>query len=140
MGVGIGPAGLGSRFDSTTFSVIVIPALGGPERRVGTFANHSISAGLSVAGLCWTVDSNALVVSAAESQGRSNGLFLVPLDGGTSKSLTRPSPDESDDTRPQMSGDGRRLIFLRTNGETGKVMLLSLSPSLEPQGSPSQSL
>ena len=64
------------------YSVMVIPALGGPERRIGTFSYTPTNAGLNVPSLCWTRDSKALIVAASDSPGRPVGLELVPIDGG----------------------------------------------------------
>jgi eukaryotic-like serine/threonine-protein kinase len=125
---------MGDKYDH--FSVIVIPALGGPERRVGTFPNNFIEASLPVESLGWTPDSKALVVSAAESPGKPNRLVLVPLEGGEPRPLTQPAPDSFGDARPAISGDGRTLAFLRVRGGVSAAFLLPLSPALEPQGDP----
>ena len=128
---------LGDKNES--FEVRVIPALGGPERRVGRFANNWNQGSLPLMSLCWTQDSKALVVSAAESTARQNRLLLVPLEGGDPKVLTHPAAAEGlGDGRPATSGDGRQLAFLRTSSGTSKLLLQLLSAAMEPQGEPRQ--
>ncbi|MGA2149918.1 MAG: protein kinase [Bryobacteraceae bacterium] len=124
------------RFDR--FSVIVIPALGGPERRIGTFPNNPTEAGMPLESLCWTRDSRALVVSAEEAADRPNRLVLVPLEGGPLRAITHPGPGLLGDGRPAISGDGRQLAFLRTSAAFSELFLLSLSAAMEPEGEPRQ--
>jgi Tol biopolymer transport system component len=120
---------LSERYDR--FSVMVIPALGGSERRIDDFANNVVEAGLPVESLCWTRDSKSLVVSAAPSAGQPNRLLLVPLDGGPPKVLTHPEAGTFGDARPAVSWDGRRLAFLRTSPGLARLFMLS---SLDPAG------
>ena len=119
------------------FAVIVLPALGGPERRVGTFDNNALEATLPLQSLCWTRDSKSLVISAAEAPGRSNRLMLVPLEGGEPKSLTHPSPKSIGDGLPAISGDGRQLLFVRSD-TAWRLFVLSLSEAMDPKGEPVQ--
>jgi serine/threonine protein kinase len=121
-----------------SFSMIVIPALGGPERRVRVFANNPATAGLPVQSFCWTNDSKALVVSAAASAGQSNRLVWVPLEGGEPKPLTRPAPGSFGDMRPAISEDGRHLTFLRTASSYARLFIVSFSSEMEPLGEPRQ--
>ena len=118
-----------------SFSVIVIPALGGPERRLGTFHNNAIEASLPLESLCWTRDSKALVVSAAESTNRPNRLVVVPLGGGAPKTLTHPGQELFGDGLPAISSDGRHLLFLREATFSG-LFVLSLSAAMDPEGDP----
>ena len=118
-----------------SFSVLVIPALGGPERRLGTFHNNAIAASLPLESLCWTHDSKAVVISGAESTGRPNRLVLVPLEGGEPKALTHPGPELFGDGMPALSSDDRQLLFLREANFSG-LFVLSLSAAMEPQGDP----
>ena len=118
-----------------SFSVILIPALGGQERRLGTFHNNANGASLALESLCWTRDSKALVVSAAESPGRPNRLVLVPLESGEPKVLTHPGPESFGDGLPAMAGDGRQLLFLRETNFS-ELFVLPLSAMMEAEGDP----
>jgi len=117
------------------FSVIIIPALGGPERRLGTFHNNAIGASQPLESLCWSSDSKALVVSAAESANRPNRLVLIPLEGGETKALTHPGPELYGDGLPAISSDGRQLLFIR-RANFSELFVLSLTPAMEPEGGP----
>jgi len=118
-----------------SFSVIVIPALGGQERSIGTFHNNARESSLPLESLCWTRDSQALIVSAAESTGQPNRLLLVPLEGGEPRALTHPGPESLGDGRPALSSDGRQLLFLRV-ANSSRLFVLSLSAAMEPEGDP----
>jgi serine/threonine protein kinase len=118
-----------------SFSVIVVPALGGPERRIGTFHNNAREAFVPLESVCWTRDSQALIVSASESAGQPNRLVRVPLEGGEPKALTHPGPELVGDGRPALSSDGRELLFLRV-GNSSSLFVLPLSAAMEPKGEP----
>ena len=121
--------------DLATYSVMLIPALGGPERRVASFPNNPYQAGIPRESLCWTRDSKALIVSASES-GRPNRLVLVPLDGGPQRVLTQPPADVLGDIRPAMSNDSHTLAFVRTKAGSGTPYLLKLSESYTAESEP----
>jgi serine/threonine protein kinase len=120
------------------FSVIVVPALGGPERRVGTYASAPPGSGFDLPSLCWTPDSKALVVSSQSAPGQPNSLVLVSPETGETRTLTHPPPEIVGDTRPAISPDGRTLAFVRTNGSLYALWLLPLAEGFRPQGEPKQ--
>jgi serine/threonine protein kinase len=123
------------------FSIVLVPALGGPERRVGTYTslgNSNGGSGMSLPSFCWTPDSKALIVSTNSSPGQANSLVLVSLETGETRMLTRPPSQIRGDTRPAVSPDGRSLAFVRINGTSLNLWLLSLGKGFEPQGEPKQ--
>lgn len=123
--------------DYAHFSLMLIPALGGPERRLGTFFNTMNGATRPTQSLCWTPDSKALVISAAESAGIPNRLVVVPLDGSSPRVLTHAEgPEFTDDSWPAISSDGRTLAFTRSLGAVIEIMTVPVSPSMELQGEP----
>lgn len=125
---------MSEKFDH--FSVMVMPALGGSERRVGSFENQLIN---QLKLLCWTPDSKAVVVSASEGAGKPNRLVLVPLDGREPRGLTHPDANVSGDGSPAISSDGRNLAFARLKGEGWSVAFVgSLSPQMELREEPRQ--
>jgi Tol biopolymer transport system component len=90
--------------------VVVIPALGGPERR--------LTSTLCVAcGLSWSPDGKVLAVPDKGSPNEPDGLFLVSAETATKSRLTS-SPAQATwmrgDSRPAFSPDGRSLAFLRS--------------------------
>src|SRR5277367_5331610 len=120
------------------FSVIMVPALGGPERKIGTYGSRFAGAGIPLRSLCWTPDSKAVVVSASPSPGQPNSLLLVSLETGETRALTRSPPQISVDTRPAMSPDGRTLAFIRTNGRYFDLWVTPLADGYQPRGQPKQ--
>jgi eukaryotic-like serine/threonine-protein kinase len=120
------------------YSVFVVPALGGPERRVGTYASILSGAGYPLPSLCWTPDSKALIMSANEAPGQPNSLVLVSLESGATRALTHPALPMRGDMRPAVSPDGRSLAFVRTNGTIYDPWLLPMAEGFLPQGEPKQ--
>lgn len=120
------------------FSVIVVPALGGPERRMGAYTSVGSGSGYSLPSLCWTPDSKALIVSENLAPGQPNSLVLVSLETGETRTLTHPPPEVRGDMWPAISPDGRSLAFVRTNATFYHAWLLPLGEGLQPQGEPKQ--
>jgi Tol biopolymer transport system component/tRNA A-37 threonylcarbamoyl transferase component Bud32 len=120
------------------FSVIVVPALGGPERRVGIYTSGGSGSSISLPSFCWTPDSKALIVSTNMAPGQPNSLLLVPLETGEPRALTHPPPGLRGDTRPAVSPDGSGLAFVRTNGTLRDLWILSFAEGFQPRGEPKQ--
>ena len=105
-----------------------MPALGGPERKVGSYASRNAGGALPLSTICWTADSKALIVSASPAPGQPNRLVLVSLETGETRALTHPPPQIEGDTRPAVSPDGRYYDLWR----------LPLADGFRPQGEPKQ--
>ena len=121
--------------DYSRFAVMLIPALGGPERRIASFSNDTSDV-VAKQSLCWTPDSRSLIVSAALSPGVENQLLLVPIDGGEPKPLMQPAKDSLGDSAPSVSPDGRTLAFVRSQGGVSQAVLAPLSSAMTIQGAP----
>jgi len=118
------------RFPSNGQSaVFVIPALGGPERKLGDL---NARGSIRFTWLAWTKDSRWLVVSDAGLMQDPGGLFLLSIETGERRRLTSvPSSD------PAVSPDGRQLAFVRFSGQNvGDVHLVDLSEDLGLVGEP----
>ncbi|HTB11541.1 MAG TPA: protein kinase [Bryobacteraceae bacterium] len=126
------------RSSEEKFSVIVVPALGGPERKIGSYASRNAGGALPLSTICWTADSKALIVSASPAPGQPNQLVLVSLETGETRALTHPPPQIEGDTRPAISPDGRALVFVRTNGSFYDLWRQALGDGFQPQGEPKQ--
>ncbi len=114
-----------------TFEVIVIPALGGAERKLaevrGTFPDPLYP----VALLAWSPDGSWLAVAGA-SQPPGRGIGLLSFQSGDWRQLTTES-----DFAPSFSPDGRSLAFVRSLGlGISDIYTLSLSAQLTAQGQP----
>lgn len=104
--------------------LLVMPALGGPERRLGVFTTSQSPA--------WSPDGNWIAVSVCEKdQGCAIG--LVPFEGGEVRKLTKPG--SARDTVPRFSPDGRTLTFARLyNVRVESVWTLPLTADCQSAG------
>lgn len=84
--------------------LVVIPALGGPERRI-----DGAAAGIRPA---WSPDGKWLYFSANVSP-QTRALFVQPSTGGERHLLIDPPAGGSGDVDPSLSPDGRYLVFVR---------------------------
>ncbi len=111
--------------------VVVIPALGGPERTVAEAAVLNL-------GLAWSPDGRSLLVARAEAQGTPAGIFAVSVGAGTMKRLTRPPAGAwAGDISPALSPDGRTLAFARSlTRSNSEIYVVPLSESLDVEGEP----
>jgi len=118
--------------------VLLIPALGGPERRIA----ESRLAGIPPPYLAWSPDGNFLVISHKDSPDEPGALFVVAIDSGEKRRLTSPPvpliSDASGDTNPAFSPDGRTLAFIRMVDLHPELYLLPISEALQPVGEAKQ--
>jgi len=114
-------------------AVLLVPPLGGPDRKIAEF--YSQARIRTLASLCWTSDSNSLIVSAAQGPSDANRLLLVSVDTGDIKTLTSPPPQDADLT-PAVSPDGKTLAFSRFDGSVRHLLTVSLDTDHQPRGQP----
>jgi Tol biopolymer transport system component len=118
-----------------SFSVLLIPALGGPEQKL---ADVSISADprswLRGPYLSWLPDSQFLVISDTPRQGPV-ALFLLSILTGERKQLTFPSAAVVGDACPAVSPDGKALAFCRSTAPgVVEVYVVALGRDLAAHG------
>jgi Tol biopolymer transport system component len=94
-------------------AILIMPALGGPERKVFTSNNIIFSVN-------WSPDGKWLALS-------DRRIALVSVETGEKRQLTNPS-GSSFDMRPAFSPDGRRLAFVRDNA---RVYLTTIPDGVE---------
>jgi Tol biopolymer transport system component/DNA-binding winged helix-turn-helix (wHTH) protein len=82
----------------------VIPAIGGPSRRIAAATGQGIS---------WSPDSRAVAVSDRVKAEGPIAIFLVTVESGERRQLTFPPSDGQDDQWPAFSPDGRSVAFTR---------------------------
>ena len=111
--------------------VMVVPALGGPERKL---AELPIWNGICGEGLAWSANNKWLVVSALS--GQQSVLFRVSVDSGEAIPLTHPG-EALQDSFPKISPDGSTLLFNRhLIYEMGDLYSVALDADAVPSGTP----
>jgi len=123
------------RLDGERNELLLIPALGGPERKLADTLIVDYDQSLAPS-LAWSPDGRWLAVSHREREDFAEGLFLVSALTGEKRRLTRPPLNCRIDFEPAFSPDGRALVFSRLSGgsTTVAVYLLSLSGDFESAG------
>ncbi len=99
------------KFKQSSGSIIVASRDGG-DRRVIAPASP-FRHGLPQRHLDWSPDGRTLVVDDADSDREAFGIFLVSLETGSRKRLTRPDDRIIGDLDPRFSPDGRTISFVR---------------------------
>jgi len=84
--------------------IYVMPAMGGPERRVATVT--------SFGGFSWSPDGEWLAISDGE-RFVANAIYLVSVKTSERKQLTKPPAGYKGDYSPEFSRDGRSVAFSR---------------------------
>jgi serine/threonine protein kinase len=115
-------------------AVMVIPAIGGLERKIAEIFSESRPT--------WSPDGNWLAISEKDSETEPFALSLLSVDTGEKRRLTSPPKQSYGDFDPAFSPDGRSLAFSRginadTNG-LSDLYLLAFSDGWKPAGEPRQ--
>ena len=95
--------------------VLLIPSLGGPERKIAdTVADNSTFIfSWAPPYLSWSPDSKYLVTTDRASPGEPHSLFILSVATGEKRRLTTPPATALADGNPAISPDGRTLAFVR---------------------------
>jgi Tol biopolymer transport system component len=113
------------RPDGSDTDILVAPALGGPERRIGHYSGPASS-------ISWSPDGKWMAAAVSDKAGTAS-LQLIALETGELHRLTQ-APDGARDLYPRFSPDGRAVAFLR---RTGPFNILPFWIPLRPGGMPS---
>jgi len=124
------------RFSQDTgATLILVPPLGGPERKVAQLYFHDPRGPLTNQ-LSWSPDSKFLIVSSAPTPDGFNRLVAISLESGAIRPLTNPPP-RVDDVEPAVSPDGHALAFSRVPGlNISQLLIMPVSENFEPRGEP----
>jgi len=109
--------------DADTIAVMLVPPLGGPERRLRQLFSQTRFLNV-ISGLCWSADSKSLFVSGSITRGAANGIYRLAIDGGEMVPILTPAVSESL-TRPALSADGKSLVVIDQNSALASVVTLS---------------
>jgi len=96
--------------------VYVVPALGGPERKLTRVDGYVVTVGKPVR-LAWSPDGEWLAVADRTSTGEPFNISLISVTTDDKRKLTTPPADSFGDWSPAFSPDGKTLAFIR--GKTG---------------------
>jgi eukaryotic-like serine/threonine-protein kinase len=107
-------------------AVVLVPALGGPERTLHSFA---ASGGRSLAPfLSWSPDGKSLVFSERATPQVPFQLYLLSVESLETRRLTSPPAGTRGDRFPALSPDGKTLAFTRrSNNDTDDIYLVPAS-------------
>ena len=119
--------------------LIVIPALGGAERKIAT-VHPLYSKDRPFHNLSWTPDGRWLAFGGAFSPDGPRGIWLIAADGQERRKLTEANGDDDmGDLSPVPSPDGTRIAFIRERTfSRGAIFVLPLTGGRVPDGSAAQ--
>ena len=113
-----------TRFDKGQSAIFIIPALGGPERKLLSLGFESHWFG-NYAGVVWSPDGQSVAFPDKSSPLELPGIFLASVETGEKRRLTSPPAQYLGDWFPAFSPDGRTLAFTRSSSEgTADVYLV----------------
>jgi Tol biopolymer transport system component/tRNA A-37 threonylcarbamoyl transferase component Bud32 len=126
--------------EGNQYRVLLIPALGGPERKLTD---------VSIGGtgwqippyLSWLPDSRSLVITDRFGVGSPTALFLLSAVTGERRQLTFPPAGTLGDHCAAASPDGKALAFRRANAQgqwRGSIYVVALDSGFKPQREPRQ--
>jgi eukaryotic-like serine/threonine-protein kinase len=110
------------------YLVLLVPALGGLERRLTEITLTNTSQ-LSGPYLAWLGDSQSLVVTDRATSDGASALFLLSVENGERRQITFPTAGEIGDHCVSISPGGSHLLFNRVGLRpewSGKDYILSL--------------
>jgi Tol biopolymer transport system component/DNA-binding winged helix-turn-helix (wHTH) protein len=93
-------------FDAGGAAIYVMPAIGGPARKL-------IDLPFGVAGIDWSPDGRYLAYASRQVYCSPNRIYLYCLETGERRPLTEPPRSSQGDFRPAFSPDGGAIAFVR---------------------------
>jgi len=106
------------RWSRAGAEVLVVPALGGSERKLAETAAVSPITGAASTGhrLSWSSDAKSLAIVDRGSPKEPNSIYLLSAETREKRRLTVPPADYPGDVYPALSPDGGTLAFVRMRG------------------------
>ncbi len=100
-----------TRLSPTGNGIYIVPAIGGPERRLYTMVD---STSWEYSGLTWSSDGKTLIFPDRLSHDGPSALFALNLDTLSRSRLTSPPASWDGDWTPVTSPDGTKIAFIRS--------------------------
>ena len=94
-------------------SIFVVPALGGPERKLYSGSSAFLALYEYGNALSWSPDGKYLAFSGQRSPREPNSIFLLTLESLETRQITSPPAGFLGDSTPAFSPDGKLLAFVR---------------------------
>ncbi|MGB6134529.1 MAG: DPP IV N-terminal domain-containing protein [Acidobacteriaceae bacterium] len=114
-----------TRLSSAGNGIYIVPAIGGPERRLYTLTDPT---SWEYAGLTWTNDGKHLIFPDRLSSDGPSALFSLSIDTLARTRLTSPPASWDGDWTPVMSPDGTKIAFIRSpEGSVRDVYVMDAS-------------
>ncbi len=116
------------RSSQNSSGIYVIPALGGPERKLAEVPASKLS---------WSPDGKLIAFDQRPAPGQQSGIFVLSTDTGEKRRLTSTPEGYLSDLGPAFSPDGRSLVFARFQSVvTAALYLMPLTAAAAPAGEP----
>ena len=115
--------------------MILIPAIGGTERKLGRTTNDLPWPLSDSPYLSWSADGKYLVTEDRASPAEPPGLFVLSVATGERRRLITPPAPALFDGHPAVSPDGRMLAFVRSiSAGNTDLYVLPLTEDCQPAG------
>lgn len=98
------------RRQSGQVSLNLVPAIGGPERRIHVLSDN---ASWDYAGVSWASDGKQLIFPDRPSPQEPSSLYAISVDTLETRRLTTPPASWDGDWSPVVSPNGKKLAFVR---------------------------
>jgi Tol biopolymer transport system component len=118
-------------------AVLLIPVLGGSERKLAETTSPHNGQGLPPSYVSWSPDGSSLVIEDKGSSNEPFSLYLLIIETGEKRRLTFPHEKTDGDSGPSFSPDGRTLAFSRSvDDDVIDLHVLAISEELKSLGEP----